>query len=77
MVRWPSDRPRTSRNEESVELNNVWVRGVARLTRLPVTEKTEGSNPFGPAKQKSRSMSGFFVWVEELLESLKTPVLKL
>ncbi len=25
------------------------VRGVARLTRLPVTEKTEGSNPFAPA----------------------------
>lgn len=28
----------------------VWVRGVARLTRLPVTEKIEGSNPFGPAR---------------------------
>ena len=26
-----------------------WVRGVAWLTRLPVTEKIEGSNPFGPA----------------------------
>ena len=37
-----------------------WVRGVARLTRLPVTEKTEGSNPFGPAIQKhSRNGSVF------------------
>ncbi|GEM_PF-469267 len=26
-----------------------WVGGVARLTRLPVTEKIEGSNPFRPA----------------------------
>jgi hypothetical protein len=27
----------------------AWARGVARLTRLPVTEKTAGSNPVGPA----------------------------
>ncbi len=26
------------------------ARGVARLTRLPVTEKTAGSNPVGPAE---------------------------
>ncbi len=28
---------------------DIWVCGVARLTRLPVTEKIEGSNPFAPA----------------------------
>lgn len=39
------------------------VRGVARLTRLPVTEKIEGSNPFAPAMQ-SPANSGVFAWRE-------------
>jgi hypothetical protein len=32
------------------------VRGVAGLTRLPVTEKTAGSNPVGPARTKNISL---------------------
>ena len=31
---------------------NIWVRGVARLTRPPVTGKIVGSNPIGPAGEK-------------------------
>lgn len=38
----------------------IRVRGVARLTRLPVTEKIAGSNPVGPAT-KDISQEVFFV----------------
>ncbi len=37
------------RLEADHQIVHAWVRGVARLTRLPVTEKIEGSNPFAPA----------------------------
>gem|GEM_PF-6773659 len=41
--------------------DRAWVRGVARLTRLPVTEKTEGSNPFGPAIKELFMSNGSFI----------------
>ena len=40
----------------------AWVRGVARLTRLPVTEKIEGSNPFAPAIKNPAFRWIFDMW---------------
>ena len=42
-------KPWVGRSNRPAGTRKIWVRGVARLTRLPVTEKIEGSNPFGPA----------------------------
>lgn len=36
---------------------NIWAHGVARLTRLPVTEKIRGSNPLGPASRQRSEVS--------------------
>ncbi len=38
----------------------AWARGVAGLTRLPVTEEIAGSNPVGPAIQSAPSKDGAF-----------------
>lgn len=41
-----------------------WARGVAGLTRLPVTEEIAGSNPVGPAIETGNRLLGrFFVSV--------------
>lgn len=39
-----------SRRKPSALADEMRARGVAGLTRLPVTEEIAGSNPVGPAK---------------------------
>ena len=42
-------------------LSDIRARGVAGLTRLPVTEEIAGSNPVGPAKLKTSPPGGVFI----------------
>ena len=52
--------------QEEVYKIRQWVGGVARLTRLPVTEKIEGSNPFRPAMKRSSHLgASFHAWFED------------
>ena len=56
----------------------MWVCGVARLTRLPVTEKIEGSNPFRPAREKYHLLkSGIFLWLNSTFDQTLYSVLQL
>ena len=50
------------------------MRGVARLTRLPVTEKIEGSNPFAPAIKISPATGIFYVAGENADPDLVTNI---
>jgi hypothetical protein len=53
----------------------LWARGVARLTRLPVTEKIAGSNPVAPAR-KNQLVSRLFFCIQKHLRSQEVFLLK-